>query len=204
MNVIIKPELKLVPFENIETERLLLRRFTPDDAQVMFDTWASDPDVTRYMTWLPHPDTNETRDIIEKWMKRYETCATELCEVNYAITIKVRHIYPRVHGKLIGSIGLVPRERNASVEIGYCTGKAFWGHGYVTEAARALVTLAFDRMNAQKVIAFHHPENAASGRVMQKCGMKREGILRKDFFAPALGMCDAVTYSILREEYYSS
>ena len=196
MDIKTKPEHKLVPFFDIETERLLLRRFTQNDAQEMFDTWCADPDVTRYMMWTPHPDINETHTVIERWEKRYETAASELGERNYAIVVKQTN-------KLIGSIGIMPKERNAGVELGYCIGKSYWGYGYVTEAAQALTAFAFESMDAQKVVAFHHTDNPASGRIMQKCGMTYEGVLRREFFAPAHGMCDAVCYSILREEYFS-
>ena len=58
--------------QTIETERLRLRRVTVDDAQAMFDNWASDPEVTRYLTWKPHRGVEETREILQAWAGRYE------------------------------------------------------------------------------------------------------------------------------------
>jgi ribosomal-protein-alanine N-acetyltransferase len=189
-----KRDLTYAPVEPIGTERLILRRFSQSDAEEMFATWANDPDVTRYMTWLPHPDINETRRVIGMWEDDYNH---PNAGGNFAITIKDT-------GKLIGSIGFIPRECNASCEIGYCIGKPFWGKGYVTEAARCVVDFIFTNMNAQKVFAFHHPDNLASGNVMRKLGMTKEGVLRREHTLPALGICDAVVNSVLREEYEQS
>ncbi|MDR2505891.1 MAG: GNAT family N-acetyltransferase [Oscillospiraceae bacterium] len=186
-----KRELTFAPVETIETQRLIMRRFTQADAEEMFLTWARDANVTRYMAWLPHPDIEETRRVIAIWEDAYNHPEKEH---NFALVIKDTN-------KLIGSLGIVPRPCNASCEIGYCMGVPFWGKGYMTEAALAAVRFCFEAMNAQKVFATHHPDNPASGRVMQKCGMTRDGLLRRDITLPAVGICDSVNYSVLREEW---
>ena len=101
--------------QTIETERLILRRFTMDDVQTMFDNWASDDDVTRYVTWPTHTDTSVTEMIVRHWV---DSSANDDF-YNWAIELKSI-------GQVVGNIAVVRiRELARSAEIGYCLGKAW-------------------------------------------------------------------------------
>lgn len=107
--------------ETIETKRLKLRRFKPDDAGEMYTTWACDPEVTRWMRWIPHKHVGETRAIVDQWVEAYEKQDT----YHWAIVLKESD-------KVIGSIGIFESQEPtepAGWEPGYCIGRAYWGKG---------------------------------------------------------------------------
>lgn len=173
----------------IETDRLILRRFEETDAEAMFANWASDPEVTKYLTWPPHGDVNETKEIIAEWISQYEdpTC------YNWGIELKQTH-------DLVGSISVV-RLNDAvdSADLGYCMGKRWWGQGIMPEAVKALISFLFHEVGVNRVAASHDVNNPKSGRVMEKSGMKTEGIWR----AAGLnnqGICDEVWHAIVRQD----
>ena len=171
----------------LETERLRLRRFTMEDAQSMFDNWASNPNVTKYLTWLPHDSVETTKLIIADWVKGY-------AEGNYyqwAMEIKES-------GELIGSISVVRiNEVVNEVEIGYCIGEKWWRQGYTSEAFKRVITFLFEEVCAKRICAKHDTDNPNSGRVMVKCGLQLEGILRKAGCNSTNAICDLAVYSIL-------
>ena len=144
--------------EFIETERLILRKFRIEDAEEMFSTWCNDPEVTKYMTWNPHKSVEETRAILSKWIEEYDDPKT----VRYGITL-------RCSGKLIGSIDIVDFI-NDIPEIGYCSGKAYWNNGYMTEACKALIEYILS-LGYKGVIIRADADNIGSNRVIQKCGL---------------------------------
>ena len=183
------PLMNTPAVERLETKRLILRPFELDDAEAMYQNWAGDPDVPRFMTWSAHQDVDESRQIISEWINGYKNRS---CYV-WVITLKPL-------GVPIGSIGF-DAHKPAVCSFGYCIGKPYWGRGLTAEAARALIGFAFDKVGANRVEATHDPENPNSGKVMQKCGMKFEGVLRQAQFIPRYGVRDKVTYSILRNEY---
>ncbi|MGI5894734.1 MAG: GNAT family N-acetyltransferase [Candidatus Merdivicinus sp.] len=145
----------------LETEHLLLRRFTVEDIEPMYKNWASNPIVTRYLIWAAHHSEEETRAVIEGWIRQYR----HKNFYEWAVVEKAT-------GSLIGSIGLVdtPESRTCS-EAGYCFGEPWWNHGYATEALRVVLDLAVNHIGYKRIIAKHAIENPASGRVMQKAGM---------------------------------
>lgn len=112
--------------KELETERLLLRHIRRDDAQRIFDCWASDPEVTRYLTWQPHASVAVTEAIVARWLADYDKPDT------YRYGIELRET-----GELIGMIDVVGYHHGNPV-IGYCSGRAYWGNGYMTEALKAL------------------------------------------------------------------
>ncbi|MDR1570405.1 MAG: GNAT family N-acetyltransferase [Oscillospiraceae bacterium] len=183
------PQLNRPDIETLETPRLILRKFEISDAEAMYANWASDPDVTRFMTWPTHQSVDETRGILRRWINEY----SDHLAYNWAITLKPA-------GIPIGSIGTDLHEP-LTCNFGYCISKAYWGNGFTAEASRALIAFMFDRIGANRVEATHDPENPNSGRVMQKCGMSCEGTLRQAIFTPYNGIRDKVVYSLLREEY---
>lgn len=176
--------------QTINTERLILRRFRESDTQDMYDNWASDDKVTKYLTWPPHQDLEVTKSILADWIKQYE----EDDYYQWAIV-------PKDYGKVIGSISVVSLSNmHEHCEIGYCIGRDYWGKGITTEALKALISYLFMEVGFQRLQAFHHSENIASGKVMQKAGMKYEGILRNYHKNLKGEFVDCDFYAVIRED----
>ena len=173
----------------LETHRLTLRQFRIEDAEDMFANWASDPEVTRYLTWPAHGSVDVTRWLMNDWISKYDDGGF----FNWAIVWKET-------GSIIGSIAVVNLiEEIESAEIGYCLGRAYWGRGIMPEALRAVEDYLFDTVGIHRITAGHDVRNPNSGRVMEKAGMKPEGISRSAG-KNNQGVCDMALYAILRED----
>lgn len=174
----------------IETERLILRRAVTEDAEPMYRNWASDQEVTRYLTWPPHENKAVSWKVIESWVHEYGNDHF----YQWMIVLKDRK-------EPIGCIsGMSPNDDLASVEIGYCIGHTWWHKGIMTEALQAVIHYLFTECGFRRIAAHHDPRNSYSGEVMKKCGMKLEGVLRQAD-RNNQGICDAVQYAILLSEY---
>lgn len=183
--------MKHIGTQEIKTERLLLRRFKLSDAEDMFNNWANDSDVTKYLMWQPHGSIEVTKQILNDWVNSY---SDDGC-YNWAIVLKEKG------EALVGSISVVSKNDEAqSVHIGYCMGKAWWHRGIMTEALTAVIKFFFERVGVNRVEARHDPRNPHSGGVMKKSGMKYEGTLRQADKNNS-GFCDASYYGILRSEW---
>lgn len=126
---------------------------------MMFNNWANDPEVTKYMTWDPHPNVEVTKMIIQKWLEEYEKGdITRFC-----ITIKGSD-------EPLGSIDIV-NIFDGIPEIGYCISKKCWNKGYMTEACKAFITYLHE-LGYSKICICAFKENIGSNRVIQKCGLK--------------------------------
>lgn len=180
--------------QTLETERLILRRFTVRDADAMFTNWASDPEVTRYLTWPAHAGVETSRAVLADWTAAY---AQESC-YQWAIVLKDRADEP------IGSIGAVDVSDDiAAVQIGYCLGRRWWHQGIMSEALGAVMDFFFDAVGCNRVACRHDPRNPHSGMVMQKCGMKYEGTQRSAD-RNNQGICDTSWYALLKDERYAA
>ena len=146
--------------KTIETARLTLRPLAVADAQAMYDNWASDPAVSRYLCWCAHASVADTRMLLEDWTHLY---ATDPTYYNWGIVRKA-------DGVLMGTIGALPPERSAFFEPGYCLGTTFWGQGYASEALDAMVDFLFHTVGMDTLFCCHAITNPASGHVMQKIG----------------------------------
>lgn len=176
--------------ERLETERLILRRFTSEDAAAMYKNWASDDRVTKYLTWPAHSSVDVSRSLLESWVSSY----ADEKYYQWAIILKENGDEP------IGSIGVVKMNENVSmVQIGYCIGKTWWKRGITSEALRAVMDFFFDKVGVNRIESLHDPRNPNSGKVMMKCGMKYEGTLRSSD-RNNQGICDASYYSLLKSE----
>lgn len=182
--------MNFVETKELNTGRLVLRRFTVQDAPDMFQNWANDPEVTKYLRWQPHASMEVTANLLAEWVKNYN-------DPNYyhwAIVL-------RESGKVIGSIGILdPSCSDQRGEIGYCIGKAWWGQGLMTEALLAVEDFAFEDVGFNRLEAFHSVNNPASGKVMQKGGMRFEGTARQKYVANA-GVQDCSMYAVLKEDW---
>lgn len=177
--------------QKLETPRLVLRKFLHDDAQDMFENWASDPIVTKYLSWPVHSDINVTNNIIDTWIKSYDSAET----YQWAIEVKSSK-------KVVGTISLLSINNNVEkCEIGYCLSKFFWNKGIMTEAFKAVVEYAFDEIGFNRIEGRYHVGNEGSSKVMTKCGMQYEGCLRQSMKNTQGKLVDCKHYSILKEEY---
>lgn len=175
--------------KTLETARLILRRAQLSDAQAMFDNWASDPEVTKYLTWPTHESVDISRQVLESWIGQYGS--NEFYQ--WIITLKGED-------QPIGSISVVSLDnRVEKAEIGYCIGSAWWHRGFTSEAMRAVIDYLFDEVGMNRIEARHDPRNPHSGGVMRKCGMQYEGTARAAD-RNNQGICDACHYAILASE----
>lgn len=173
----------------LETQRLILRPFVMEDAEDMYKNWASDEEVTRFLTWPTHKDSDVSRMVCESWVKEY----SKPDYYQWAIELKEIH-------EAIGSISVVHiKEETASVEIGYCIGRNYWQQGITSEALNTLIRFFFEEVKANRIEARHDPHNPNSGKVMMKCGMKYEGTHRRSD-KNNTGICDTSIYAIIAED----
>ncbi len=174
----------------IQTERLLLRRFTVNDAQKMYENWAKDEEVTHFLTWPAHKSVNVTRMILESWVNGYEKPNV----YQWAIALQETPEEP------IGSIAVVALDENIKkAEVGYALGKPWWHQGIMSEALNAVIWFLIKNVGFNRIEARHDANNPRSGAVMKRCGMTYEGTLRLSD-KNNQGICDACWYSILAEE----
>lgn len=173
--------------DEIETERLILRRLLAQDAPDMYRNWASDPMVTRYLRWQPHKNAEETAALLRAWAELYPNPDY----YQWAVAEKAG-------GALIGTLSIFDdgpceggertlwRAPEADVSQGvwmpgYCYGRAWWGRGYATEALRAAADYWFRAVEGSWLACCHDTGNSASGRVMEHAGFvfDHEGTDRK-------------------------
>lgn len=177
----------------IETERLILRKMRADDAADMFE-YAARKDVTEYLTWYPHPDKAYTRDYLEYLGTKYRTGDF----FDWAITLK------KENGKMIGTCGFTSFDfANDGAEVGYVLNPEYRGQGLVPEALLAVLEFGFNNLLLHRAEAKYIVGNDASRRVMEKVGMKFEGIKREGMLIKGnfrdIGVC-----SILKDEFYET
>ncbi|MGL5415282.1 MAG: GNAT family N-acetyltransferase [Clostridium sp.] len=177
----------------LESDRLLLRRFTPADAESMFSNWASDERVTKYLSWPPHSSIDITKSILNEWISNY----SKKDFYQWAITLKTDVNNP------IGAISIVESNDTLSmVHFGYCIGFDYWNKGIVSEAVNLIMKFFFEQVGVSKIESKHDPNNPASGKVMLKNNMIYEGTLRHSGTSN-VGICDFSYYSILKNEYFN-
>lgn len=173
----------------LESERLVLRRFTMDDAEAMFNNWACDAEVAKYMRWNAHKNIDETKNVLLNRVGMYSSLST----YHWAIVLKGIDIP-------IGNIVLISsNEYDMCAEVAYCLGRQYWGQGIVTEALITVLIFGLKEVNFNRIEAYHAVRNVASGKVMKNAGMKYEGRMRKKYLSH-VGFEDSDLYAILRED----
>ena len=179
-------------FQELETERLLLRRIGMEDIQEYYERLFGDGDVCKYLLFDPHQDIGESLQSIEKTLERYETGRC----YRWGIALKEDN-------SLIGVIELLRfDEETGSCSFAYMLGEDFWGKGYGTEALRASFVFAFTQMQVREIIADHFACNGASGAVMRKAGMTHRRTLPSKYEKNGI-LYDAEEYGITREQWAS-
>lgn len=170
------------------TERLLLRPLRREDA-VAVRRLAGDREVALNTLAVPHPYEEGQA---EEWIR---TTHRDF-QLGRAAVFAVTH---QSDGLLVGTVGLVIEQDHARAELGYWVGRPFWNRGYATEACHRVLLYAFGPLRLDRVYALHFSRNPASGRVLQKLGMRHEGRLRQHYRRWGVPQ-DAEMYGILRHE----
>lgn len=153
----------------LETERLKLRYITAGDTEAIFNNWASDPEVARYVTWYAHESIAVTEQIMKFWLSEYEE---DNC-YRYGIERKS-------DGELMGMIDVVGYHHGNPV-IGYCSGRKYWNNGYMTEALKAVIAELFSD-GYETIVIEAMKDNIGSNRVIEKAGFEFVGS-RKDMIS---------------------
>lgn len=182
---------------DLETERLILRRFIPDDLEPMFKNCWNNPYVWK---WTSYDPMNSIDDVLtlnniftDFWFAKYKKDDF----YNWAIELKKTN-------ETIGRIrGMNPNDHVQQIELAYELGQDWWNQGYMTEAVKAFIDFFFNEVKIYRIVACHADENPASGKVMQKCGMIYEGISREGIVCNA-GRFNSVNYSILAKDYFGT
>lgn len=175
--------------KRLDTERLCLRRYAQGDAVDIFKNYATDAEVTKFLSWPPYERLADLESFIGGQIASYDDTSRYVWVIQY-------------QGEVIGSISVTASdEQNAVCEIGYCMGRAYWGKGFMTEALRAVLRFLFMEVDYHRIYAKHDVENPASCRVMEKSGMAYEGRLRGYYHRGGEGYSDALLYAILREDF---
>ena len=145
--------------DKLITERLVLRKLRKEDAESIFNNWASNPEVTKYVTWNAHTSIEQTKQILDIWLKEYQNPKT----VRLGITLKDSD-------ELIGAIDVVDYI-DGNPEIGYCLSRKYWNKGYMTEACGAMMNYLFN-IGYKTVVIEADENNVGSNKVIEKVGFE--------------------------------
>ncbi len=162
------------PPEIFETDRLALRKPRPEDAEAVFAEYAQDREVTKFLTWRPHENIEETREFIKTCVADWEGGPT----FTWSITQKSAN-------RTIGMIAL--RIHGFKADFGYVLAREYWGRGVVTEALKAVTRWAENQPEIHRIWSVCDVENVASSRVMEKAGLEKEGVLHRWLAHPNAG-----------------
>jgi ribosomal-protein-alanine N-acetyltransferase len=174
----------------LTTERLLLREFVADDWQEGL-AYQSDSRYLRYYPW-----TQRTAEDVQAFVQRFIDWQDEQPRTRFQLALVLR-----AAGQLIGSCGIRKETATAQqADLGYEIAPSHWGHGYATEAARAVLAFGFQNLRLHRVWASCVAENTASAQVLEKLGIQREGRLREHRWMKGRWW-DTLVYGILQHEW---
>jgi [ribosomal protein S5]-alanine N-acetyltransferase len=171
------------------TQRLLLRPLESFDAPLVYE-YMQDKEIAANTLLIPYPYPEGAAD---NWIRG----TRQAMEMEKTFTFG---IVLRQENRFVGAVGLSIEEDHRRGELGYWLGKRFWGQGYATEASRRMIQFGFEVMNLNRIYATYFAENIPSARVLEKCGMLYEGVLRGHFFKWGY-FTDAGLYAITRDDY---
>jgi RimJ/RimL family protein N-acetyltransferase len=174
-------ENELVPDDLLQTRRLILRPIVESDAEEAH-MWFSDSAVMEFFDYGPHARVEETLDRIKRYRRHYNRYGFGKCI-----------ILEKGANRPIGDAGLAVVEHTGETQVGYKLARAYWGHGFATEAAAALVQFGFARLELPRIVALIHPDNTLSTRVAEKVGFR---YCRTDF----RNNMEQLVYELLRKE----
>lgn len=168
------------------TDRLLLRKYRLSDAEQMFENYAGDERVTKYLSWKAYSNSSDIIPFLEMSIKDYEKPSTYHWAIEY-------------EGRMIGSISVMSvDELRNNCEVGYCIGYDYWNKGITSEALAAVIAFLFEEVGMHRIVAKHDGENPASGEVMKKCGMTYEGRFKEYYLRHDGTYSDACVYGIVK------
>lgn len=183
--------MKHLGTQTLKTQRLILRKIVNEDAPNIFKTWANDSEVTKYLTWKAHQCVKDTEAIVNIWVEAYEKDTT------YRWILELKDT-----NQVIGMIDVVAFSQNDEcATIGYVLAKPYWNQGYMSEAFKAVLDFLFNEVNVHRVEATHMITNPASGKVMEKCGLKVEGVKRLKMKNYKGVFVDLVMYGLVKQDY---
>lgn len=179
----------------LTTDRLILRAIHPSDAENVYE-YSSDIEVPKYLLWYPHESIDYTEHYLRKIKLDYRIGKF----YDWALVLK----NGENKGKMIGTCGFTSFDlHNNSAEVGYVLNRSFWGQGLAAEALREVLAFGFDELILRRIEAKYIAQNVNSRKVMEKCGMTFEGVLRSSMMVKGeyrdIGIC-----SILSDEYIRS
>ena len=178
-------------FPIIESKRLMLRQLTPGDAEDLF-ACQSDPEVFRYSRHSEETSLESATHTLNRLLKWHQ----EGFMLSWAIVLKENQ-------RFIGRIQMEDwSDEDHRAAVGYLLGKQYWGKGYATEALRAVIAYLFEQTTVNRIDAVTWRENSASARVMEKAGMRFEGLARQRRFVKG-AFRDRKSYAILREDFFN-
>lgn len=170
----------------LETRHLILRAMTRDDVQDVF-AYASDEEVTRFLRWGPHGSLEETESYVGEVLREYKEGRDGPWVVEYKET-----------GRVVGSIHLMSiSAQHSKAEVGFVLSRPYWNRGLMSEALTGVLAYSFESLGLNRVEGFCLVDNRAGIRVMERVGMKREGVLREYLFQKG-AFRDFVLYSMLK------
>ncbi len=177
----------------LETDRIILRRFTKEDYQYVYDNFESDGKMTKYLRWKAAEKLDTAIKVVNDWIENYKNKDF----YQWAIV-------PKNLGEPIGTISVVEmNEKIGKVHIGYCIGTKWWHQGYTSESLATIIPFFFEDVKVNRIESQHDPNNSNSGKVMLKCGMKYEGTLRQNDWSNQ-GIVDAAVYGLLASDYFAN
>ena len=174
---------------DLTTPRLRLRKLTMRDAPDIY-RYSRDAEVARHVLWDAHRSIGESRAYLRYMLRRYRSREPASWGIEYL-----------PEGRVIGTIGFMwIQEDNAAAEVGYSLARDYWNRGIMTEALRAVIQYGFDDMALNRIEAQHETTNPASGAVMRKCHMQKEGTLRGRLYNKGRYV-DVDLYAILKRDF---
>ena len=173
----------------IESDRLLLRRFKEEDAPFMFKNWAGDSQITEFLEWPPHADESVTLSVVKTWASKYGDS-----------TFYQWVMVDKVNQEPIGSISIIHSDFDA-LEIGFCLAKVYWNKGLVSEALLALFPYFFERVGVKRVFGKTDVINEKAIRCMKRAGMVYSKTVPHGGFNQR-GICDVDIYEMTKDAYF--
>ena len=175
--------------QEIETDRLLLRRFTLNDTYAMYHNWAVDEEVTSHLPWNSHKSMEETGRYILQVCQTYQNPDF----YHWAIALKEKE-------QAIGFLQAEIEKNTDCARLSFCMGRQWWNKGYMKEAAGAVVPYLFEQVQAERISACCEGNNPTAGKVLLRCGLQGEGRLRRAWCGKK-GITDLLCYGLLRSDY---
>lgn len=176
-------------FPKLETDRLVLRKLQKEDAQALYEYFSLD-DVTKYCDLESFKEIQEADELIKNWNQRYEKNQG----IRWGITLKSE-------SRLIGTCGFhnwIMEHHKA--EIGYELNPQYWNKGIMTEAIQEILKYGFQVLELNRIEAFIDPQNISSRKLLEKSGLREEGLLKEVFFEKNR-FVDANIFAILKRDF---